>query len=104
MGEEFCNYDADDHMAIQVIHYVWSFATINIWYTRGEKTLLAIVMLVTMIAGIFVGIPVSFTLIFLALGFGFISMGENIFDLAYYNLVGTLSNEVFIDSFDIMKM
>jgi hypothetical protein len=40
-------------------------------------------MLVTMIAGIFVGIPVSFTLIFLALGFGFISRGENIFDLAY---------------------
>ena len=58
--------------------------------------MLAIVMLLTMIAGIFVGIPVSFTLIFLALGFGFLSIGENIFDLAYYNLVGTLSNEVFI--------
>ena len=53
-------------------------------------------MLVTMIAGIFVGIPVSFTLIFLALGFGYISMGENVFDLAYYNLVGGLSNEVFM--------
>ena len=51
-------------------------------------------MLVTMIAGIFVGIPVSFTLIFLALGFGYISMGENVFDLAYYNLVGGLSNDV----------
>ena len=53
-------------------------------------------MLVTMIAGIFVGIPVSFTLIFLALGFGYFSMGENVFDLAYYNLVGALSNEVFM--------
>jgi TRAP-type mannitol/chloroaromatic compound transport system permease large subunit len=53
-------------------------------------------MLVTMIAGIFVGIPVSFTLIFLALGFGYVSMGENVFDLAYYNLVGGLSNEVFM--------
>lgn len=53
-------------------------------------------MLVTMIAGIFIGVPVSFTLIFLALGFGYISMGENVFDLAYYNLVGGLSNEVFM--------
>ena len=58
--------------------------------------MVAIVMLVTMIAGIFVGIPVSFTLIFLALGFGYVSMGENVFDLAYYNLVGGLSNEVFM--------
>ena len=53
-------------------------------------------MLMTMIVGIFVGIPVAFTLIFLALGFGYFSMGENVFDLAYYNLVGALSNEVFM--------
>ena len=58
--------------------------------------MLAIVMLLTMIVGIFVGIPVAFTLIFLALGFGYFSMGENVFDLAYYNLVGALSNEVFM--------
>lgn len=96
MGEEFCNYDADDHMALQVIYYVWSFSFINMWFTGSEKTLLAIVMLLTMIAGIFVGIPVSFTLLFLALGFGYISMGESVFSLTYYNLVGTLSNEVFI--------
>ena len=66
------------------------------WFTGSEKTLLAIVMLLTMIAGIFVGIPVSFTLLFLALGFGYLSMGESVFSLTYYNLVGTLSNEVFI--------
>ena len=96
MGEEFCNYDADDHMALQVIYYVWSFSFINMRFTGSEKTLLAIVMLLTMIAGIFVGIPVSFTLLFLALGFGYISMGESVFSLTYYNLVGTLSNEVFI--------
>tara|TARA_Y100000593_G_scaffold86264_1_gene164651 strand:- start:3914 stop:5140 length:1227 start_codon:yes stop_codon:yes gene_type:complete len=53
-------------------------------------------MLVTMIAGIFIGIPVSFTLIFLALGFGYISMGDGVFNLAYYNLVGGLTNEVFM--------
>ena len=66
------------------------------WYTGSEKTLLAIVMLLTMIAGIFIGIPVSFTLLFLALGFGYLSMGDSVFSLTYYNLVGTLSNEVFI--------
>jgi tripartite ATP-independent transporter DctM subunit len=58
--------------------------------------MLAIVMLVAMIAGIFVGIPVAFTLLFLALGFGYITMGENVFDLAYYNLIGGLSDEVFM--------
>ena len=58
--------------------------------------MLAIVMLVTMIAGIFIGVPVAFTLLFLALGFGYATMGENVFDLAYYNLVGGLSDEVFM--------
>ena len=58
--------------------------------------MLAIVMLVTMIAGIFIGIPVSFTLIFLALGFGYLGMGDGVFNLAYYNLIGGLTNEVFM--------
>jgi|TARA_R110002126_G_scaffold290037_1_gene446244 tripartite ATP-independent transporter DctM subunit len=58
--------------------------------------MLAIAMLACMIGGIFIGIPVAFTLIFLALGFGYISMGENVFDLAYYNLIGGLSDEVFM--------
>ena len=53
-------------------------------------------MLVTMIAVIFIGIPVSFTLIFLALGFGYIGMGDGVFNLAYYNLIGGLTNEVFM--------
>ena len=78
------------------MYYSWFDFVVSIWYTGSEEVLLAIVMLVTMIMGIFVGIPVSFTLIFLALGFGFLSMGENVFDLAYYNLVGALSNEVFM--------
>ena len=58
--------------------------------------MLAILMLLTMIVGIFVGVPVSFTLIFLALGFGYLHVGYNVFDLAYYNLLGGLSNEVFM--------
>jgi TRAP-type mannitol/chloroaromatic compound transport system permease large subunit len=49
-----------------------------------------------MIVGIFIGIPVAFTLIFLALGFGYAVMGHNVFDLAYYNLIGGLSDEVFM--------
>jgi tripartite ATP-independent transporter DctM subunit len=58
--------------------------------------MIALSMLAAMIVGIFVGIPVSFTLIFLALGFGYAVMGQNVFDLAYYNLIGGLSNEVFM--------
>jgi len=53
-------------------------------------------MLAAMIVGIFIGIPVAFTLIFLALGFGYAVMGHNVFDLAYYNLIGGLSDEVFM--------
>ena len=55
---------------------------------------LAMIMLATMIIGIFVGIPVSFTLIFLALVFGVLGMGMGIFDLTYLNLLGGLSDEV----------
>lgn len=58
--------------------------------------MIALSMLLAMIVGIFIGIPVSFTLIFLALGFGYAVMGQNVFDLAYYNLIGGLSNEVFM--------
>tara|TARA_R100000808_G_scaffold25055_1_gene60997 strand:- start:890 stop:2260 length:1371 start_codon:yes stop_codon:yes gene_type:complete len=56
---------------------------------------LALVMLLTMIAGIFVGVPVSFTLIFLALVFGIIGLGPlPAFNLAYFNLLGGLSDEI----------
>ena len=58
--------------------------------------MIAILMLSAMIAAIFIGIPVAFTLIFLALGFGYAVMGQNVFDLAYHNLIGGLSNEVFM--------
>lgn len=56
---------------------------------------LAIVMLATMIVGIFVGVPVSFTLIFLAIVFGVIGLGPfSALNLAYYNLLGGLSDEI----------
>ena len=53
-------------------------------------------MLATMIVSIFLGIPVAFTLIFLALGFGYLEMGTRVFDLSYYNWIGGLSDEVFM--------
>jgi tripartite ATP-independent transporter DctM subunit len=55
---------------------------------------LAMTMLFTMIAGIFVGVPVSFTLTFLALIFGLMGLGLSVFDLTYLNLLGGLSDEV----------
>jgi tripartite ATP-independent transporter DctM subunit len=58
--------------------------------------MMAIVMLCTMIAGIFVGIPVAFTLLFLAFGFGYVAMGDNVFGLVYYNLLGGLSNQIWM--------
>ena len=58
--------------------------------------MIAMIMLCAMVVGIFIGIPVAFTLIFLALGFGYAVMGHNVFDLAYYNLIGGLSDEVFM--------
>jgi len=58
--------------------------------------MLAVAMLATMIVSIFLGIPVAFTLIFLALGFGYLEMGTRVFDLSYYNWIGGLSDEVFM--------
>jgi tripartite ATP-independent transporter DctM subunit len=56
---------------------------------------LALVMLATMIVGIFVGVPVSFTLLFLAIVFGSIGLGPlPAFNLAYYNLLGGLSDQI----------
>jgi tripartite ATP-independent transporter DctM subunit len=57
---------------------------------------LSIVMLAVMIASLFIGIPVSFTLIFLALGFGFYGQGISTFDLAYVNLLGSLKDDIMI--------
>ena len=44
---------------------------------------LGLVMLVAMISVIFVGFPISFTLIIIALGFGWAGLGDSVFDLAY---------------------
>jgi TRAP-type mannitol/chloroaromatic compound transport system permease large subunit len=57
---------------------------------------LGLVMLVSMIGAIFIGFPVSFTLLFLALLFGGLGLGwEQTFNLAYLQIWGTMKDEIF---------
>ena len=57
---------------------------------------LGLVMLVAMVAVIFIGFPISFTLLFLALIFGGIGLGwEQTFNLAYLQIWGTMKDEIF---------
>jgi TRAP-type mannitol/chloroaromatic compound transport system permease large subunit len=57
---------------------------------------LGLVMLVGMIAVIFIGFPISFTLLFLAIIFGGIGLGwEQTFNLAYLQIWGTMKDEIF---------
>ena len=54
---------------------------------------LGLVMLVAMISVIFVGFPISFTLIIIALGFGWVGLGDSVFDLAYLQTLGMMKSE-----------
>jgi len=57
---------------------------------------LGLVMLVGMIAVIFIGFPISFTLLFLALIFGGLGLGlEQTFNLGYLQIWGTMKDEIF---------
>jgi tripartite ATP-independent transporter DctM subunit len=57
--------------------------------------LFGLVMLAVMIAVIFIGFPIAFTLLFLALVFGYLAMGAIVFDLAYFQTIGLMKEEVF---------
>ncbi|WP_428664359.1 TRAP transporter large permease [Reyranella sp.] len=58
--------------------------------------ILGLVMLFGMITVIFVGFPISFTLLFLGLAFGCIGLGADLtFNLAYLQIWGTMKDEVF---------
>src|ERR671913_954655 len=62
----------------------------------GVNESLGFVMLVGMIAVIFIGFPISFTLLFLALVFGGFGLGwEQTFNLAYLQIWGTMKDEIF---------
>ena len=58
--------------------------------------ILGLVMLFGMVTVIFIGFPISFTLLFLALVFGWIGLGiELTFNLTYLQIWGTMKDEVF---------
>ncbi len=58
--------------------------------------ILGLIMLFGMVAVIFFGFPISFTLLFLALVFGGVGLGwEQTFNLAYLQIWGTMKDEIF---------
>lgn len=58
------------------------------------EIILGLVMLVVMLGAIFIGIQISFTLLFLALTFGYFALGKVVFDLAYFQTIGLMKEEV----------
>src|SRR5256714_8144672 len=58
------------------------------------EILLGLVMLIVMIGAIFIGIQISFTLLFLALTFGYFALGKVVFDLAYFQTIGMMKEEL----------
>jgi Tripartite ATP-independent periplasmic transporter, DctM component len=51
-------------------------------------------MLTVLIGVIFIGFPIAFTLLFLALVFGLWGMGARVFDLAFFQAIGLMKEEV----------
>ena len=54
---------------------------------------LGLIMLTMMIGVIFIGFPISFTLLILALVFGYAGLGRVVFDLAYLQTIGLMKME-----------
>src|SRR5574341_1428850 len=62
----------------------------------GVTEAIGFFMLVSMVVVIFVGLPISFTLLFLALIVGGFGLGwEQTFNLAYLQIWGTMKDEIF---------
>jgi tripartite ATP-independent transporter DctM subunit len=53
-----------------------------------------LVMLVVLLGVIFIGFPISFTMLFLALAFGYFGIGPTVFDLAYFQTIGLMKEEL----------
>ncbi len=58
--------------------------------------LLGLLMLLVMLGAIFIGLPISFTLLFLSLIFGFLGLGTRVFDLAYFQTIGLMKQDEFV--------
>src|SRR5687767_4153418 len=55
---------------------------------------IGLVMLLVLLGAIFIGVPISFTLLFLAFAFGYVGMGHTVFDLAYFQTIGMMKEEL----------
>jgi tripartite ATP-independent transporter DctM subunit len=55
--------------------------------------ILGMAMLLLMVGVIFIGFPISFTLLFLALVCGWIGLGTLVFDLAYFQTIGMMKEQ-----------
>ena len=60
----------------------------------SPDALLGLVMMIVMIFAIFIGFPISFTLLFLALAFGYLGLGQTVFSLAYFQTIGLMKEEL----------
>jgi tripartite ATP-independent transporter DctM subunit len=58
------------------------------------EALIGLAMLAVMMAAIFIGFPVAFTLLVLAFGFGALVLGERVFDLAFFQTTGIMRDEL----------
>src|SRR5919205_91881 len=58
------------------------------------EAFIGLVMLIVLLGAIFIGVPISFTLLFLAFSFGYVGMGATVFDLAYFQTIGMMKEEL----------
>jgi tripartite ATP-independent transporter DctM subunit len=58
------------------------------------ETAIGLVMLGVMIGAIFLGFPISFTLLFLAFAFGWWGLGDMVFNLAYFQTIGLMKESL----------
>ena len=58
------------------------------------ETAIGLTMLGVMIAAIFLGFPISFTLLFLAFAFGLWGLGDVVFNLAYFQTIGLMKESL----------
>jgi tripartite ATP-independent transporter DctM subunit len=59
-----------------------------------DQAFLGLVMLIVMIGAIFIGFPISFTLLFLAFTFGHFGLGDVVYSLAYFQTIGMMKESL----------
>src|SRR5687767_4577426 len=59
-----------------------------------HETMFGLLMLGITITAIFIGFPISFTLLFLAFAFGWWGLGDMVFNLAYFQTLGLMKESL----------